>query len=233
MMYKKFSNWLLSFLEAQHIYLDYTDRELEQGSQISDKYLLTVALAYLAEVRCYLELEEFNTALSRFQEGIQTIRSRVHQYIELLLTSNPAIYLHPQFTGKIDLRRLTRIYQWLDPTLDENAVFEMHRESIGKIIHDPDKWIATLPKAIWNPGIDWRGKKFWEDPKPHIYAYLPKVMLKLESMIETANRFEAYQTEVELLSQIDMSFQDWLQLAPRENKPQEAQLIFILPDKPW
>ncbi len=29
------------FLEAEHHYTDYTDAELEQGSQIADEYLLT------------------------------------------------------------------------------------------------------------------------------------------------------------------------------------------------
>ncbi|BAZ23990.1 hypothetical protein NIES4073_48810 [Kalymmatonema gypsitolerans NIES-4073] len=33
------------FLEAEHIYTDYTDTELEQKSQIADEYLLTLSLA--------------------------------------------------------------------------------------------------------------------------------------------------------------------------------------------
>ncbi|MEP0879033.1 hypothetical protein NDA00_24850 [Funiculus sociatus GB2-M2] len=84
------------FLEAEHIYTDYTDKELEQGSQIADEYLLTLSLAYIAEARCHLELGEPETALSRFQEGAKVLRSRIHKYVELLLTSNPAAYLQPQ-----------------------------------------------------------------------------------------------------------------------------------------
>ena len=42
------------FLEAEHIYTEYTDIEIEQKSQIADEYLLTLSLAYLAEARCYL-----------------------------------------------------------------------------------------------------------------------------------------------------------------------------------
>ncbi len=98
------------FLEAEHIYAEYTDIEIEQKSQIIDEYLLTLSLAYLAEARCYLELEEHDTAISRFQEGSIAIRSRIQKYVKLLLTFNPAVYLQPQFRGQIDLRRLTRIY---------------------------------------------------------------------------------------------------------------------------
>ncbi|PSB67049.1 hypothetical protein C7B61_08200, partial [filamentous cyanobacterium CCP1] len=118
------------FLEAEHIYADYVDQELEKKSQIADEYLLTLSLAYLAEARCYLELEEFDTALQRFKEGSVKIRSRICRYIELLLTSNPAAYLHPQLKEQIDLRRLTKIYQWIDPTLDEATVFELQRENL-------------------------------------------------------------------------------------------------------
>ncbi|MHC5733049.1 MAG: hypothetical protein ACYTXY_55275, partial [Nostoc sp.] len=90
----------------------------------------------LAEARCYLELEEHNTALRRFQEGSIVIRSRIQKYVKLLLTFNPAVYLQPQFRGQIDLRRLTRIYQWLDPTLDENAVFDMQRMNLFMFAQD-------------------------------------------------------------------------------------------------
>ena len=127
------------FLEAEHIYTDYTDAELEQGSQIADEYLLTLSLAYLAEARCYLELGEPDTALRRFQEGARVVRSRIQRYVDILLTSNTAAYLQPQYKGQIDLRRLTRIYQWIDPALDENAVFELQRENLIKLVQDPNK----------------------------------------------------------------------------------------------
>ncbi|MFM7366521.1 MAG: hypothetical protein ACKO2Z_01700, partial [Sphaerospermopsis kisseleviana] len=87
------------FLEAEHIYKDYTINELSQKSQIIDKYILTLSLAYIAEARCYLELEEHETAIRRFQEGAKVIRLLINQYVEIMLTSNPAAYLHPQFKG--------------------------------------------------------------------------------------------------------------------------------------
>ena len=95
------------FLEAEHIYADYTDKELEQKSQIADEYLLTLSLAYLAEARCYLELGEHDIALHRFQQGSFIVRERIQKYVELLLTSNPAAYLQPHLKEQTDLRRLT------------------------------------------------------------------------------------------------------------------------------
>ncbi|QFS47156.1 hypothetical protein [Nostoc sphaeroides] len=223
------------FLEAEHIYAEYTDIEIEQKSQIADKYLLTLSLAYLAEARCYLELEEHETALRRFQEGAIVIRSRIQKYIKILLTFNPAAYLQPQFRGQIDLRRLTRIYQWLDPTLDENAVFDRQRMNLFMLAQDPNnaKWVESIPAAIWDSKVDWVGKAIWDDPKPQIYARLPKILEVMESMIETNRRFESYQTELQAISQLGISFHDWLKLTPStEIKPDGAELMYIIPSKP-
>ncbi|MEH1936215.1 MAG: tetratricopeptide repeat protein [Nostoc sp.] len=221
------------FLEAEHIYTEFADIEIEQQSQIADEYLLTLSLAYLAEARCYLELEEHDTALRRFQEGSRVIRSRIQKYVKLLLTYNPAVYLQPQFRGQIDLRRLTRIYQWLDPTLNENAVFDMQRMNLFMLAKDPNKWIESIPAAIWDSKVDWVGKAIWDDPKPQIYARLPKTLEVMESMIETNRRFESYQTEVQAISQLEISFHDWLKLTPStEIKPDGAELMYIIPSKP-
>ncbi|WP_243713980.1 hypothetical protein [Nostoc sp. 106C] len=223
------------FLEAEHIYTDYTDTEIEQKSQIADEYLLTLSLAYLAEARCYLELEEHDTALRRFQEGATVVRSRIHKYVDLLLTSNPAAYLQPQLQGQIDLQRLTRIYQWINPALDENAVFEMQRENLFKIFHDPKRWLDSLPPAILTR-IEVQGGWFGasqNDLKEEAYKRLPQALEVMESMIETNRRFEAYQTEVEAISQLGISFHEWLKLSPStETKPDGAELIYIIPSQP-
>jgi tetratricopeptide (TPR) repeat protein len=223
------------FLEAQHIYTDFTDKELEQKSQIADEYLLTLSLAYLAEARCYLELEEHNTALRRFQEGAVVLRERTQKYVDLLLTSNPAAYLQPWFKGQIDLRRLTRIYQWSNPTLDENAVFEMQRQNFVNLVRDPNKWVTSLPPAILDR-VEVKGGWFGPnegDLMREAEKRLPQVMEVIESMVETNRRFEAYQAEVQAIAQLGISFHEWLQLAPSDNvKPGGAELMYIIPDKP-
>ncbi|OYD98435.1 hypothetical protein CDG77_05600 [Nostoc sp. 'Peltigera membranacea cyanobiont' 213] len=223
------------FLEAEHIYTEYTDIEIEQKSQIADEYLLTLSLAYLAEARCYLELEEHDTALRRFQEGARVIRSRIQKYVDLLLTSNPGAYLQPQFKGQIDLRRLTRIYQWIDPTLDENSVFDLQRENLFKMAQDPNKWLDSLPAAILTRvevQAGWFGPS-QDDLKQEAYKRLPQVFELMESMIETNLRFESYQTELQAMSQLGIGFHDWLKLTPStEVQPDGAELMYIIPSKP-
>lgn len=222
------------FLEAQHIYTDYTDKELEQGSQIADEYLLTLSLAYVSEARCHLELGEHETALSRFQEGAKVVRSRIQKYVDLLLTSNPAMYLQPQFKEQIDLRRLTRIYQWINPALDENSVFELQRENLFQIAQNSNKWVDSLPSAILDRvevTSGWFGPS-QDDLKREAITRLPQVLEVIESMIETNRRFEAYQAEIKAISQLGISFHDWLKLTPSEAKPDGAELMYIIPSKP-
>ncbi|MBD2490351.1 hypothetical protein [Aulosira sp. FACHB-615] len=223
------------FLEAEHIYTELTDIEIEQQSPISDEYLLTLSLAYLAEVRCYLELEEHDTALRRFQEGSKILRSRIQKYVDIMLTSNPAAYLHPQLKGEIDLQRLTQIYQWIDPNLNENAVFEMQRENLFKIIQDSNQWIESLPAAIVSR-VEVQGGWFGpnhNDLKKEAYKRLPQAVEVIESMIETNRRFEAYQTEVQAISQLGIGFHEWLKLTPStETKPDGAELMYIIPSTP-
>ena len=145
-------NAINRFLEAEHIYADLADKELAVNSQIGDEYLLTLCLAYIAEARCYLELEEFDTAIRRFYEGKKQIDARIEEYIDLLLTDNPLMYLHPKLKGKTDLSRLTRIYQWKDSSLTESSVFDLMRDNM--VPQDDiwsshiDEWIESLPASI-------------------------------------------------------------------------------------
>lgn len=221
------------FLEAEHIYTDYTDQELEKKSQVADEYLLTLSLAYLAEVRCYLELGEFDTALRRFQEGSDAVRFRTQRYIELLLTSNPAVYLHPQLQGKVDLHKLTKVYQWMDSSFDENSVFELQRENLFRLAQDPNKWVDALPPAIIISS-EVKGSVFGnrEEMKREAMKRLPEMLEAMESIIETNYRFEAYQTEVKAIAQLGISFHDWLQLTPKEAQPEGSSLMYIIPAEP-
>lgn len=221
--------------EADFIYTDYTDKELEQGSQIADEYILTLSLAYVAEARCYLELEAPDTALELLQEGSVKLRPRIQKYVDLLLTSNPAAYLQPQYKEQIDLRRLTRIYQWTDPTLDENAVFELQRENFVKFVQDPNKWVASLPSAILDRVEVAHGffGPSQDDLKREAIKRLPQVLEVIESMVETNRRFEAYLAEVQAIAKLGITFHEWLKLEPsNEVKPDGAELIYVIPDQP-
>jgi hypothetical protein len=139
------------FLEAEHHYTDLADIEIANRSQVADDYLATLCLAYVTEVRCYLELNELDTALQRLGEGIAVLRPRFEAHARTLLTSNPAAYLHSCLKGRVDLKRLAAVYRWLEPGVDDNAVFEAQRDNLFSLARDPDGWVASLPPAIRLP----------------------------------------------------------------------------------
>jgi tetratricopeptide (TPR) repeat protein len=229
-------NAINRFLEAEHIYADLADKELAVNSQIGDEYLLTLCLAYIAEARCYLELEEFDTATRRFQEGKKQIDAHIEKYIDLLLTDNPLMYLHPKLKEKTDLSRLTRIYQWKDSSLTESSVFDLMRDKM--VPHDDlwsshiDKWIESLPASIIeNENIK---KGFWgikAEGREEIIQKLPESIAEMESMVETSRRFTAYELEIKAISKLGISFHEWLQLCPPES-PDGRSLMYIVPAEP-
>jgi hypothetical protein len=232
------------FLEAEHHYTKLTDMEIGNGSQVADEYLSTLCLAYVTEVRCYLELDEIDTARRRLQEGAAILRPRFEKYINTLLTSNPAAYLHPGLKAEVGLQRLTKVYQWLEPGLDESDVFEMQRENLFKLAQNPEEWTNSLPQAIRIPKVGTtmstnvfndlarQSKKFigalpsmskmkagspetvTPSPETEAYGRLPTIMELMEMMIENDNRLAMYESEVEIIHRLGMGFQEWRQLAP-------------------
>jgi tetratricopeptide (TPR) repeat protein len=225
------------FLEAEHIYTDLADKELTVNSQIGDEYLLTLCLAYIAEARCHLELEEFDTAARRFQEGKNQINARIEKYVDLLLTDNPLMYLHPKLKGKTDFSRLTRIYQWKDPSLTENSVFELMRDRMVPEYDmlwssQIDQWIESLPASIIESENIKKG--FWgikDEGREEIIQKLPASLEEMETMVETSQRFTSYELEVKAISKLGISFHEWLQLRPSESQ-EGRNLMYIVPEEP-
>jgi hypothetical protein len=225
------------FLEAEYHYSGLTDIEIANGSQVAGEYLLTLCLAYVTEVRCYLELEELQTAYHRLQEGLIVLRPRFKKYVHTLLTSNPAAYLHPSLKNQIDLKRLTRIYQWLTPAIGESAVFEAQRENLFRLAQHPDEWINSLPPAIQIP----KKKRFLRqkvkqtlssvpgvsrNPTIEIFSRLPQTIGSIESMIEDNRRLEIYAKEVDTIHQLGLTFQEWQRIA-LNTQANESDLVFI------
>jgi len=232
------------FLEAEHHYTKLADMEISNGSLAADDYLSTLCLAYVTEARCYLELEEVDTARRRLQEGAAALRPRFKNLINTFLTSNPAAYLHPRLKEQVGLKRLTKMYQWLEPGLDESDVFEMQRENLFKVAQNPEAWMNSLPQAIriskggtatpttvFND-LATQSKKIMESlpsmlkmkagspevvaPSPETEAYgrLPAMMALMETVVEDDNRLTMYEAEVETFHRLGMGFQEWRQLAP-------------------
>lgn len=244
------------FLEAERHYTTLADKEIGNDSLVAYEYLSTLCLAYVTEIRCYLELEELDTAQRRLHEGSAALRPRFEKHVNTLLTSNPAAYLHPSIKEQVGLKHLTKIYQWLEPGLNEIDVFDMQRENLFNLAQKPDKWINSLPQAIFIPrgatlskeskilvrileelkhrGFKNLGKKNgpqkakMQIPESEIYGHLPAVMGVMGSMAEDYNRLVMYESELEIIHRLGMSFQEWQQLAP----PSTAQgngsdLIYI------
>ena len=63
-----------------------------------------------------------------------------------------------------------------------------------------------------------------------INSFTFEIKLKtIEQIIETYNRFEAYLVEVQVIQQLEMSFQNWLQLTPHTEDQQYAvKRIYII-----
>lgn len=222
------------FLEAEHIYSDLLNKHLEYKTPICGEYLMTLCLAYLAEVRCYLELGEYATALRRFQEGRAQIQQYATTYIDVLLTERPIIYLYPQTRHSVDLSRLTRIYQWKDSSLNENAVFELMRNSfLNPMELLEEEMIDALPPAVIEP---WKIKKgFWgisDEGIQAVFRKLPQVVDEMENVIETSNRFAAYEFELQLISRTEITFTQWESLKPKQLAAEGVGMMYIIPPNP-
>ena len=228
------------FLEAEHHYTRLADAEIANRSQAADDYLYTLCLAYVTEAWCYLELEELETAHRRLQEGLVVIRPRMEQHVRTLLTSNPAAYLHPALKNRADLKRLTKIYRWFTPGVDENTVFEKQRDNLFELARHPDKWVDSLPQAIRLPvKSGFFAQRVLGDatrrltgfvgqmhpvlkklPVPvdlvedDVFTRLPDVLELIELMIEQCGRFETYVAEVRMVREAGMTFREWQALTP-------------------
>ena len=140
------------FLEAEHHYTDLADIEISNQSQVADDYLFTLCLVYVTEVRCYLELDELETAVQRLQEGLNVLRPRFEKHTKTLLTSNPSAYLHPSLKHQINLKRLTNVYRWLNAGCRrDRCIWKLSATICSSWRSAPQDWIESLPPAIRLP----------------------------------------------------------------------------------
>jgi tetratricopeptide (TPR) repeat protein len=153
---RKSSAWeaIGRFKEAQEFYKEMVVQEVNIGSLAAADYLSSLNLAFVTEVRCYLELNEIPTAFDRLSMALHHIKPHYAQYINTLLTSNPAAYLHPSLKNDIRLSELTKVLNWLDPTAgNEKQVFESLREDIFEVAKNAEAWKKSLPPAVMFPAV--------------------------------------------------------------------------------
>lgn len=223
-----------SFAESEHIYTAYLAQNLQHQGRAIHEYLLMLALVYLTEARCYLELGEYAIALERLKEGCARLQNFTKLYIEMLFTSNPAAYITPFLREEISLSRLTLVYRWLDPDIQEADVFEKLRPHLFQWHVDASmlggfRWIKELPPAILTKAeFEKKGYFNRSDQVEQALACLPKALEMMESATETYNRLEGYQTEIQAMEELGLSFQDWLKLQPQEEQPENAQMMCIM-----
>ena len=214
------------FVETKNIYTEYIEQELENNGRMLTEYLLIVILSYIGQVKCCLELEEIETAQKILNKSSSKIKSLTEKYTQLLLSNNPAIYLHNDFKDlDIDLKRITKVYNWLGEETNENEVFNKLREQYIVVHTNQEKSIREIPKIIWNPSLDVETKidnsylgrlnpiaMFQsEDNKPFLKERLKESFETIEKVIEAYDRYSSIKYEVEMLSNAGVSYESWQQ----------------------
>ncbi|AFZ25152.1 hypothetical protein Cylst_2981 [Cylindrospermum stagnale PCC 7417] len=198
------------FLEAQYIYAGYFEKALEENIQVADEYLKSLFLSYVARVRCYLELEETHTGLLCLQEGAEFLYEKVCRYVYNMLPfleEEERNYLYKKYLNLFPPSIIT------PPSVSVN---------IADVI--------TIA-AAFTPLVPMLGsleKNYDQESK----MQFPQALEKIEIIIETNNRFESYQIEIKAISQIGISFHEWLQLkSSTETQPEDAELMYIIPSQ--
>lgn len=208
------------FLEAEHYYLGMLDHELQVGSPAVSPFLSTIFLAYVSTARCYLELDETETAWRHFQEGETALSSRVKQYYDSIIGVNPAIFLHPALADAVSLERLTRLQRHYDSTLTESSVFESLRKSIWDTAsQNPEAWLQRLPASIWNHNVDslkkldprrlsGNGENMLKKALPR----LPEALSQVEIAQESLSCIKGYGIELRYLMDHNITYSAWQQI---------------------
>lgn len=222
------------FLEAQHIYRGYFERALEEDIQVADEYLSLLFLTYVAKTRCYLELEEIETARRCLQEGAEFLAKSVKKFVEKIFPyldqqeedqfyKNHSLLIPPTYitiNGVITgvLGGWTTVKPKVESIFGGISIAQLAVPLILPVFS-----LVGLVGGLM--GINSSEKE--EKPK------LTQPFQKIEAMIETYRRFEAYQTEIEVISKLDSSFQDWLRFtSSTEIKLDQAEFIYIIPSEP-
>lgn len=158
------------FLESQHTYSNYIEISLQENISLTDKYIASLALTYMARARCYLELGEIKNAVICLQEGAEILRCHIDKYVKTLLISQPIARTCPSFVNHgfvmgqptsldspVELHRLARICKWLEPELnkssdDKSVLFEAQRKNLVNFIQYNTKqeglYDALLPTVV-------------------------------------------------------------------------------------
>jgi hypothetical protein len=243
------------FLDAKHSYADYFERALEGNLQVADEYLKSLFLSHVAIARCYLELEEVDTGLLCLQEGAEFLSRNVKKFIGVafqyldqeekekfyksytILVPPTYLTINNVISGVIG--RWTTLKPKIEPFFLGASLVQIKPINIVEPILPgilnlliPIAPVAVVPLTMLAVGE--LVKTFVEEkPEEKTKPELTQLLEKIETMIEVHHRFEAYQAEVQALSQLDISFKDWLKIIPSsEVQIEQSKLLYIMPSTP-
>jgi hypothetical protein len=226
------------FLEAEHHYLGLLDMELEAGSLAVAPFLNTLILTSVSVARCYLELDEIQSARDHLQQGNEVLASRVRKFYDSVIGVNPAIYLHPELTDSISLTRLTQVLRYDDPTLTEAVAFESLRALFWQTAgEDPDPWLERLPDAVWRHEDDGRVKagpikrpRSKADKLKRLLPRLPEAFAQVEQAVESVGCVEGFQIELDYLMENNISLDDWQNVELPATSPDDP-IVLVIPQE--
>lgn len=214
------------FLEAEQHYISLFDRDMNDGAWAASQFLSTLSLAFVSVSQCYLEMGEPEIARRHLSEAEVMLAPRVQRFSEAFVGPNAAIYLHPKLAQAIDLQRFTRLQRQEHPGQKEAQVFEQLRESIWRTARqEPDAWLKTLPKSLWNHEADGmkkigpvRIRQSSEEMLDRLLLRLPDAFDQVEQAYESINCLRGYGAELQFLHESGVSLDAWARMeTPRIN----------------
>jgi predicted transcriptional regulator len=222
------------FLEAGHLYLALLDQELDDSSAVGPLFSALV-LASVGASRCYLELNEVETAWQSLRDCAAALGPRIDRYCTAVVHVNPTIFLHPQFAGQITLERLANLMRRHRPRLTEGELFEELREQLWQTAsQNPGFWAKKLPKALWSQqdgekkigpfGIDRSRNEMFERLLPR----LPEAFDQVEHAYDWLDCVQGFAAELQYLAENKISYAEWRRI---EKPPVNEidSLICLLP----
>jgi tetratricopeptide (TPR) repeat protein len=241
-------------LEAEHYYQAAWDSDWNKGNDIlSREYILILSLVYVAEIKCYLELGEYETALKRLDEAEEILRPRIRGYVKLLF-EDPSGYLHSA-CQKVSLSSIVEILKYATGESNVDKLFDKHiRPAIFNTL-GIEAWIDSIsPRsrnailALTAPSSLGVGLTFWNrlpwdslpwsaaDRREGILSLMPsganRVIAAAQSMIELHRRLEGYRHEINEMVRLGLSFREWqdLVLPPKSSsEDQDSKILLLLP----
>jgi hypothetical protein len=199
-----------------------TDRHLAQ------QYLLRIMYACTSYVRCYLEVNERESALEDITKDIAELNGYVRQLIANWLGEHPAIFLH-RGNNRDTVERFLRLQHWLNS------------ESEIPLPPDEDDIIDILENLrgdFWNQELvqDSLGDRMRQITRRPVQRFedrlaaLPDHLTQAEILLENLQRMEGFELEIRSMRLMGKDFQEWRTLADETSI--EDGIVTLIPENP-